>query len=242
MDYVISKYIYQYISSKGEYNIYCSRSNSILTLSKELCDYIVKCTTDNSLIEWIDIEVLELLKKHEIVVDKNADADYLLERQFLENQISFSTETVDLVLVPTLACNFNCSYCFETNRTSGKMSDEKIDQLITFIKKHKLAKKISITWFGGEPLLALNVIEKILSKIRQESNLELVNHSIITNGYYFTGKTIEVFKENHLDNIQISIDGKKERHDAIKKQKNTLQGTYDVIISNIDKIVEKLLV
>lgn len=240
MEYVISKFINQYVSSKGEYNIYCSRSNSILTLSKELYDYLLKCANDSSLIELIDSETVELLKRHAIIVNKNADTDYLLERQFLENQISFSTETVNLVLAPTLACNFNCSYCFETNRISGKMNDEKIDQLITFIKKHKLAKNISITWFGGEPLLALNVIEKILSKIHQKVNLKLVNHSIVTNGYYFTGKTIEVFKENHLDNIQISIDGKKERHDAIKKQKNTLQGTYDVIISNIDNIVKEL--
>lgn len=240
MDYVISKYTYQFISSKGENIIYCSRSNSILSLSQELFKYLDECRQNNYLINSIENETLELLKKNRIIVDKNADSDYLLERRFLENQISFSTETLDMVIAPTLACNFDCPYCFEENRKSSKMNNETIDKLINFIKRHNLARKLAITWFGGEPLLAFDVIKDVMFRIKNELDITLISHSIITNGFYFTDKVIDFFKENHLNSIQISIDGKKERHDTIKIQKGNQHGTYDTIIENIDNIVERL--
>lgn len=240
MDHVISKYVYQFVSSKGEYLIYCSRSNSFLKLSKDLSKYIEECKNDSSLLNDLDVELLEALKKHKIIVHKNEDNDFLLERQFLEDQITFSTSTIGLVLVPTLACNFNCPYCFEEGKKASRMSDNIIDQLISFIKLHKFAKNLAITWYGGEPLLAFSTIQKILNKIHNEINLRLTEHSIITNGYYFTKEIIDYFKEHPLNDIQITLDGNKTRHDSIRKQKATGEGSYDILINNINNILDEL--
>jgi len=120
------------------------------------------------------------------------------------------------------------------------MSEKTIDKLISFIEIHDEAKKLDITWYGGEPLLAFNSIQKLLNKIRSEIKIPIQQHSIITNGYYFDSKVVDFFNEYHLDYIQITLDGNKERHDSIRKLKGTGKGTYDTIIQNIDNILEKL--
>ena len=64
---------------------------------------------------------------------------------------------VDLTICPTLACNFDCSYCFEKKR-SGKMTAEVQNQVVSFAETMLMAfrpESLGITWFGGEPLLAL---------------------------------------------------------------------------------------
>ena len=120
------------------------------------------------------------------------------------------------------------------------MDEEIIEHLISFIKLHSEAQGFGITWYGGEPLLAFEVIQKILNRIRAEINIPLKGHSIITNGYYFTDKVIQFFKEYPLNSIQITLDGNKERHNSLRKQKITGEGTYDRIITNIDNILDEL--
>ncbi len=240
MGNLISKYVYQFVSSRKEHLIYCSRTNAILKLSEGLSQHIEECKEEPLLLEELEDELLELFKKHKIVVSAEEDQDFLLERRFLEDQITFSTATVGLVLVPTLGCNFSCPYCFEEGKTTGSMSDRTIGELIAFIHRHELAKKLEITWYGGEPLLAFEKIKKILDRIKKEVPLPIAFHSIITNGYYFTDEVIEFFREHPLDNIQITLDGDKSRHDTIRRQRGSGEGSYERLIRNMDNILEKL--
>lgn len=86
-----------------------------------------------------------------------------------------------------------------------------------------------------------NIIRNILELIHRDiPEIPIRAHSIITNGYYFTKKAIELFKEYPLDSIQITLDGRKERHDSIRKMKISGKGSFDQIISNIDNIVKEL--
>ncbi|MDR2126473.1 MAG: SPASM domain-containing protein [Prevotellaceae bacterium] len=240
MNYEISKYIHTFISSKGYPLIYCSRTNAFLKITKELYDFVLEIKKDSSLINELDDSLLDLFKNKKIIVKSNEDEDYLLERQFNEEQISYSQKTLSLTLVPTLSCNFDCPYCFEEGKRVGNMKNETIEQLILFIKKHESAKQLDITWYGGEPLLAFGVIQKVLSRINEEINIPVKWHTIVTNGYYFTNKVIDFFKLHPLNCIQITLDGDRERHDKIRKQKSNGEGSYDKIINNIDTILNEL--
>lgn len=240
MNVVISKYTYQWISTRGDHLIYCSRTNSYLKVTPELYEFINDCRNNSELLSEIDSELLAILQNHKIVVSEYDDDDYILERQFKEDQCTFSPSTIGLVLVPTTSCNFDCPYCFEEGKKPSNMSDETIEALISFLKLHKLAKNIALTWYGGEPLLAFGTIKKILNKIESETGLPIIDQSIITNGYYFSDNVIEFFKQHPLSNIQITLDGNKARHDTIRKQKGTGVGSYDRLINNIDNILNKL--
>ncbi|MDR1654084.1 MAG: radical SAM protein [Prevotellaceae bacterium] len=233
MKYQLSKYIYTFVSSKGEFLIYCSRTNSFLKLTKELFEFISEIKKDSSLINEFDESLISLFVKNKILVVANEDDDYLLERQFEEDTITYSQKTLGLTLVPTLSCNFDCPYCFEEGKRGENMSDETIEHLLTFIRKHEIAKELSITWYGGEPLLAFNIIKKIVDRIENEVNIPIKYHTIVTNGFYFTDKILDFFKKHPLDTIQITLDGKKERHDTIRRQKVTGEGSYDILMNNM---------
>lgn len=240
MSYIVSKYAYFFISSDGKFLAYCSRSNSFVKLSKALYEYLQNAKIDNCAVENIDEKLFNLLRKNRFLVQETEDYDFLLKHQFKEDQVTFHSSSLGLVLVPTLGCNFDCYYCFESGKKASRMSDEVINQLIEFIRKHKDIKELDITWYGGEPLLCFDIIQKIMSMIQSNLTIPLHGHSIVTNGYYFTQEVIDFFKENPLNMIQITLDGLKERHDSIRKQKKSGKGSFDTLISNMDNILKEL--
>lgn len=240
-DYYISRYAYFFISSKEEFLGYSSRSNAFLKLGCDLYAYLSEIQKTKSPFDWEDDNILGLLKKYKFLVEEGDDDDFLLKHQFEQDTVTYHPISLGLIIAPTLSCNFDCQYCFETGKRASRMEDGIINQLVPFIKKHKYVQNLHLTWYGGEPLLCLDVIKKILLKISSElPNYPIKYHSIVTNGYYFNQEVIDLFKEFPLNAIQITLDGKKERHDSIRKLKKTGQGSYDRIISNIDNILKEL--
>lgn len=114
------------------------------------------------------------------------------------------------------------------------------DDLIKFIKENDGRSNIDLKWYGGEPLMSLPTIKSILDKLNKETDVKIVKHSIITNGYLFYDRAISLFKEYPLDTIQITLDGKKDRHDRLRALKRSGRPTFDVIIRNLQKIVEAM--
>lgn len=240
MKKTISKYTYFFTSKTNINLVYCSRTNSILKLSPELYNFLLKCSNNTALINSLHKDVTSMLTHHKIIVSQKEDEDYLLERKFKEYLLSFSETTLGLILVPTTSCNFDCYYCFEENKASVFVDEQTIDNLIKFINTHTQAKNISLMWYGGEPLLAFEKIKIILERIKNETKLPIKHQSIVTNGYYFENKVIDFFSENKLNSIQITLDGDKSRHDTIRKLKHNGKGSYDIIMKNIDNILDKM--
>jgi uncharacterized protein len=239
MNLIISKYTYFFESTKNKYLSYNSCANSFLELNKDLFDYLIECKIHPELVESISDEVLKILTDNKITVNEGDDEKFIQELKFRTNMITYSQNNIGLTIAPTNECNFRCPYCFEENKKSVSMTDKTIDDLIAFIASHKSAKTMGITWYGGEPLLAFDSIKKILEKLKSLP-IELKYHGIVTNGYYFTDEVIDFFNENNLNHIQITFDGNKERHNKMRRDKDTRQGSYDVILANINKIMERM--
>lgn len=95
--------------------------------------------------------------------------------------------TLGLVLCPTLGCNFDCPYCFE-NHYAGKMSAEVQDDDVALAGRMidaSAPERMKVTWFGGEPLLAPEIVESLsqrLIALADERGIEY-DAGIITNGY-----------------------------------------------------------
>ena len=140
-----------------------------------------------------------------------------------------------LTIAPTQNCNFDCSYCFEKWRTPGRMSDEVELAILNYLKVQKESnglETVSLTWYGGEPLLEK---ERILSlgKGIKALGFEMLENEIITNGYLLDEKSLSIFSEVGIESIQITIDGFEELHNS----KRPLIGgkpTFKRIIKNID--------
>ena len=144
--------------------------------------------------------------------------------------------SVGLTICPTMGCNFDCPYCFENHRP-GRMSREIQDDVIALAErmmKASAAKKLHVTWYGGEPLLAPDVIEALsgrLCALAEERGAEY-EASIITNGYLLTQEIADMLGRSKVTFAQITLDGIGPEHDKTRR----LAGggpTYDRIVENL---------
>ena len=179
-----------------------------------------------------ELSVLEKFRKFGFIV--NFDEKAMIDS--LGRSVCGGVKTVSLTLCPTLGCNFDCSYCFETHRP-GRMSRKVQDDVITLAEKMMKrvdARELGVTWFGGEPLLAPDIIESLserLMKLAQERNASY-RAGIITNGYLLTEENIALLERCKVDSCQVTIDGLGKTHDATR----SLAGggpTFERIISNL---------
>lgn len=141
---------------------------------------------------------------------------------------------LELVILPTEQCNFRCIYCYE-DFVIGKMSTETVSKIKYFlVRESSRLKSLSISWFGGEPLLAKSLILEIsdfAQSLCLEKNIKFTG-GMTTNGFLLTKSTLENLVSLNQDYFQISIDGPAEFHDTTRLLKNG-SGTFDRIWKNL---------
>lgn len=237
----VSRYCYFFHSTEGAFLAYSSKTNSFIELSEQLFGLLKKHQSDGSPVDvnTVQDDILDALCKEGFVGQEDSDDNFVLESQFVTQAVQHDTTKLNLILVPTLNCNFNCPYCFENGKRGGVMSKDTINDLLEFIKENKGKDNTSITWYGGEPLLGLNVIKEILKGI-ETVGCTLRHHSIITNGYYFDEKAIEVFEQYPLDSIQITLDGQEDRHNKLRAVKGTNAPSFKTILKHIKLLAERM--
>ena len=231
------------LSVKGFHNafLYISTNNSLHKISNDLAALLLDCTNNPDKIIDMPKDVIDNLQSLGAITTLNKEEDYLrrIKMDYLLEKLSNSK--LILTLAPTSQCNFNCPYCFEENKPICKMSEQTISNIVKFIAKYENLKQLYLTWYGGEPLLALNIIQDILYKIRSNfPNLQIAHHFLVTNGYLINEKVIDLFRTFPLDSIQITLDGIRSRHNRLRKLKRNNSGTYDRIIRNIGIVLEAL--
>lgn len=239
---ILSRYCYFFTSSKERHLGYSSMTNSFIELPEHVFNHLKTVShKEASLnISSLDNDTVNILSSQGFLVDISADNDYLNKCQFITQAVQHNKSKLNLVIVPSLNCNFACPYCFETSKKAKYMTPSIEDDLIKFIKENDGRSNIDLKWYGGEPLMSLPTIKSILDKLNKETDVKIVKHSIITNGYLFYDRAISLFKEYPLDTIQITLDGKKDRHDRLRALKRSGRPTFDVIIRNLQKIVEAM--
>lgn len=152
--------------------------------------------------------------------------------------------TLVLTLLPTLGCNFRCPYCFEKegNYPTKKMSQNVIDAIVDYVDKNlNNDGHLSISWYGGEPLLAFDVIEKCLNQLNQLAQVKnlTIKSSMVSNGYLLDKKMSKKLLELGIDLVQVTIDGPKEIHDQTRILANG-KGSFSKIIENLQQIDDSL--
>ena len=176
--------------------------------------------------EWYELGFL---------VDEGVDEDACLE---LERRITAYASIRDkfgLVIAPTMDCNARCFYCYE-NETRAKcyMNRETEDQLVRYIKKMAEGKKlVHISWFGGEPVLCIDLMRRVSDEIIRFCDERSIRYEaeLTTNGYYLDG-CFEEFGSLRITDTQITLDGFEKEHEV---RKNYVRGT-DAWKRTIDNI------
>lgn len=143
---------------------------------------------------------------------------------------SLSNKNFQLILFPTEQCNFRCVYCYEDFEI-GKMPNWLIKSIKIFLKnKIQNLNQFSFSWFGGEPLLAKNIIFEVVEeaqRLGKEYDCKVIG-GLTTNGLLLDIKTLTKLVELKQNDFQISIDGDKEAHDQTRITR-TGKGSFDKI-------------
>lgn len=205
--------------------LYNTFTTSLIELSDELYKAIF-VEDDFSL-----PEVSALYSMGFLVDDKHDEIRAMenIRRDVMKNS---SEKIANIIIAPTLECNAHCFYCFENGYRKGKMTQETADALIEFLTKHWNGEKLGITWFGGEPLLASDIIDYISEKLA-ERNI-IYGCKVTTNGSLF-GRSIAKKAKNlwHVEKVQITIDAVGEEYNRIKNYDKQYQDAFSLVMRNI---------
>lgn len=163
----------------------------------------------------------------------------------LENAVTtknINTNLKALCLHVSHDCNLRCEYCFasEGDYNSGRelMSEEVAFKAVDYLVKNSGGRsKIEVDFFGGEPLMNFDVVEAVVAygrEIEKRTNKSFY-FTITTNGTLLNKHNIDFINEN-MDNVVISIDGRKKVHDTVRHD-CLGKGSYDDIMPLAKELV-----
>lgn len=179
------------------------------------------------------------------------EIDALIDEGSLFSEIDLPDRSDSLINVELKAlclhmahtCNLKCSYCFAgdgeysggTKLMPLEVAEKAVDLLLSRSGKKK---NVEIDFFGGEPMLNFDVVKKTVEYSRKEQkkyNKE-IHFTITTNGTILDDDSLQFINEN-MDNVVLSIDGRKEVHDRLRIYADG-SGSYDKVLPNIKKIAD----
>ena len=222
---------------KDKNYIYDSGSGSLHECDKDTADYIkakYECGNNPSLsaekIAEIEGDLLALKK----------------EGLFLKDEIKTyplkSNEVKALCLHICHDCNLRCRYCFADEGAYHSvrefMSEDTAKAAIDFLLKNSGNRKVlEVDFFGGEPLMCLKTIKNVVAYARAEGEKlgKKFLFTTTTNALLLDDDAIDFFN-SEMENVVLSLDGRKEVHDEVRKTVNG-KGSFDLVIDKVKKFV-----
>jgi uncharacterized protein len=187
---------------------------------------------------------LELLKQLEYGLFMYREStDELEALKFQHGMVRYDMTKLGLVLAPTMACNMACPYCYESNKR-GKMSPAVIKSIVSFVDKQAGSlDQVDVNWYGGEPLLAMDVISELSETLMRlgTENQFIYTSSIVTNGYLLTKEVVDRLVGYHVSVCQVTLDGPARLHNQKRPLKNGME-SYETILENLKYASTKMMV
>lgn len=220
----------------GHY-IYDRETNSIVATEKS--DFEILERVEKGIETQDEIKVLDKYRKKGFFKESKLTkiqhpADSLLS-YYLQSRVE------QVTLQVTQNCNLRCAYCAYSGKyeqrthTNRIMSFEVMKDSVDFAMKHSYGVDIlHIGFYGGEPLLEIKKITKLIEYIRQKYPERKIQYTLTTNGTIFTDNIIRFLIESGI-NITVSLDGPKELHDANRVFASG-EGSFDKIMENLQYI------
>ena len=226
---------------KGGYVIRNMMTGAMVFLDSDTYQTLGDLIKDSEDLRIEDWGLNELVGSNSILVPSRKEELVEYKQMFFSTRESLPYFT--LHLLPTIACQMACSYCFEdgSNRM-GIMSDSVLSQSIqwldSYFSNHDL-QRFKIVLFGGEPLLGKRLIRKALPKLfrlGKKHNLDCFTE-LVSNGELLDEETAKLLHEYSLIRVQITLDGDQDTHDSIRCGKDG-RPTFNRIISNVLMLLE----
>jgi uncharacterized protein len=167
-----------------------------------------------------------------------------LVRQHYERDRHNRQARLSVNILPTMACNVECPYCFQgmtqITTTPRMMSAETEDAAVRYLTSRLAGRRgMSVSWFGGEPLLGLRTIERLTPRLMAACQDAGVAYSAVvtTNGVLLDRAAVDLLVAAQVSMAQVSIDVP-----AAMKDDKQGRGTQDVVLDNLVYAAEKMTI
>lgn len=224
--------IFNFIEKYNDkYLLYNSFTNNLIELEESDHELLVQIKSGN--LDGVSPQVISDLKDNYILVE----SDELLINKIKLARLStrFSSTRMNLTLAPTTACNFICPYCYEEGADKNKtMNEQTEDEIIKLVSSYSGLERLNVDWYGGEPLLAFDTVQSLTKKLLALPVNEY-KATLVTNGYLLDRDKILKLKELKISQIQITLDGLEETHNA-RRPHRTNKDSFSRIVKNIDDL------
>lgn len=137
---------------------------------------------------------------------------------------------MNITLMLTKQCNLRCRYCFETHENRS-MSEEIALKAVDFVAAHS-ATHCGISFFGGEPLLRKDLIEKCVARAKTYPD-KTFRYNMTTNGMLLDEAFLTFARDN---NIKIALS-----HDGLMSRTNRMYPDGRDCLAELDEKLALLL-
>lgn len=244
--------------SAGEYFFYDASSQEILAVEPALAGVLAnydQCAQGAFPAILTDEFSLGELEKARQTIPKAYQAEGLflgpwprLESATRRNSRSriYDIGLQHLVLTLTESCNLRCRYCLhgaslDWVRPHGKgvmPQETALEATRYFLARCRDdGEPATISFYGGEALLRLEVIEAVSREVRAHPRGKEAHLVVDTNGVLLDEAARQMVLRHGL-HLQISLDGPREYHDR-QRPDTRGSGTYDRIMANLDLLLDR---
>jgi uncharacterized protein len=234
------KNIYNYIVYRNGYSYWYNGLSHIHFKLTEKLGHKIERLLDTPLeIKRINKSFYNDLIKNKLIVEDDFDE---LDSIRGKNKTYINRKDYNLIVIPTLNCNFKCWYCIQDHIPS-MMNQEVTDLVkrhISYMVNNEKISSLHIDGFGGEPLMYFNKICDISEyAINVCKNADIpFSNSATTNGYFLLDEIANKLERLQFNYFQITIDGCKENHDKVKSC-NGCDSSFEHVLNNINKMMHE---
>lgn len=145
-------------------------------------------------------------------------------------------------IMPTSYCNMACAYCGQEHRKGGireERARRMTDRVLAAIELPG-THAVRVTWFGGEPLLALRVVREMSAEFVAAAGASRTPYSatVVTNGSLLTHRTLAALHDEcRVTWAEITLDGPEEIHDRRRLKRNGT-GSFRHIVDLLAEVVD----
>lgn len=241
--------VHQY--KNNGYNIVLDVNSGAIHVVDDVSYDVIANYEGHSLQEVVDVlkgkyPIHEIAECYQEVKELEADGTLFTKDNYESYIIDFKKrQTVVKALCLHIAhdCNLACRYCFaEEGEYHGRralMSFEVGKAALDFlIANSGNRRNLEVDFFGGEPLMNFQVVKDLVAYGREQEKLhdKHFRFTLTTNGVLLNDDIME-FANKEMDNVVLSIDGRKSVNDFMRPFRNG-KGSYDLIVPKFKKFAD----
>ncbi|MBU7019279.1 MAG: radical SAM protein [Theionarchaea archaeon] len=230
----------------GTYILHNRLTGALLVVDEETKTAV---TTIHDREDELPEELLNTFTQHGIIIQDNEDE--LLQIKYRFKTVVFNPQLVAFSLAPTARCNLSCRYCVQRvdeslvdkSAHTATMSESTVKSVLSFLKnmtKTCNVKKLPVSFYGGEPLMAKQLVLRIVQDLNQwckEHSLDFET-GVTTNLTLLDKSFLEDIQKYPLFYFRTTLDGPERIHNQFRYHKNG-KGTYEEVVANMGMLLDE---